>query len=184
MVRTSMVSQFPKLSKNARSPARHLDDLPGVQHSTYSMWMVSFSAVSPNSPRIFKNSLRTLMFRGRCPGVEVLNWTIGRAGRGQIPRSEILSRSETSSEKPHRRAPGATTLSTRTLPLQRDRHKLARSDALSRGFDPPRIRRTWPSATSRAARAPVTLATRANHSHLSSRCRSATPFLTLLPFPQ
>jgi len=184
MDRNSMVSQsFQTFPETHLRPSGSLTT-PVVRHSIYSMWMVYFSAVGPNSPRIFARFLQEVrMLPRRCPeNAQVLNRPIGRAGRGANPRVRQFLEQERSFGKAAPPRAGSHDLKNPHLPFQRNRQDIARSDALGWSFDPPR-RRTWPSATSRAAR-PRVLATRANHSHLSSRWRSATPFLISLQVPQ
>ena len=177
MDRNSMVSQSFQNFPETRLRRRGTLTTPGVRHSIYSMWMVCFSAVGPNSPRIFARFLREPpMLPRRCPGnAQVLNRTIRRAGRGT--GSDNSSNKREASEKPPRRAPGATILRTRTCRSRAIVRTSPGPTALAGISTRRALSRTWPSATSRAAR-PRVLATRANHSHLSSRCGSATPSLS------
>lgn len=109
---------------------------------------------------------------GKCASFQI-GPLAGPGGR-QTPGSGNSSNKLDASIKLRRLMPGATTLRTRTR----------RSSAIVRTSPGPTpfagvsirraLRRTPPPVTSRAARLRV-LATRANHSHLSSRWRSATP---------
>jgi hypothetical protein len=71
--------------------------------------------------------------------LKFLKRTIGRAGRGANPRVRQFLEQERSFGKAAPARAGSHDLKHPHLPLQRDRQDIARSDALSRGFDPPRI---------------------------------------------
>jgi hypothetical protein len=71
--------------------------------------------------------------------LKFLNRTIGRAGRGANPRVRQFLEQERSFGKAAPARAGRHDLKHPHLPLQRDRQDIAGSDALSRGFDPPRI---------------------------------------------
>src|SRR5580704_4225879 len=88
MDRTSMVPQTFQNFPETRLRPRGTLTTPGMHHSTYSMWMVSFSAVGPNSPRNFAHFCKNPgCFRGAVRGMlKFLNRTIGRARRGANPR--------------------------------------------------------------------------------------------------